>query len=540
MERTPECSVVVPTYNRAELLRRTLDTLVAQSLGSERFEVIVVDDGSSDDTESVVRSFSDRLAIRYEWQADEGYRVAAARNRGLALAAGPVTVFVDSGILLHSRCLEAHVAMHTASAEPLALIGYVYCFNEDDEDAEHIRQFVDLDDIDATISKLAQAGRWLDIREDFYAKYGDDFGYLPAPWLMYWTCNVSARTEQLRRIGGFDEAFRSWGGEDVDVAYRLHRDGARFAVCRDAASIHYPHAKSYENNMRSAAANYRYFADKHANPITDLVVSNHFHEINDVIVERGLTATGPREAGTVLVFAPHPDDETIACGGVIAKRISEGARVVVMFTTDGSRSHSAVLGRDSDPTPDELATIRRGEALRATSVLGVAADDVYFAGAEDTHVADDIPLLRTAVQHLLRRHPDVAEVFMPDEVRELHADHRLTGLTVLDCVREARLTPRIYRYVVWDEETEASFGFTSRTQAAGEARAERLVVFDISAELDKKAAALAEHATQVTLYAPWQTRAVVPAEFRERVCTREIEEFWTDAPKPTTPSVVTP
>ncbi|WP_367129493.1 glycosyltransferase [Saccharothrix sp. HUAS TT1] len=285
------CTVIVPTYNRRRLLELTLDSLVAQDLPRDRFEVLVVDDGSSDDTAAAVRAFEDRLDLRYFYQPDEGYRVAQARNVGIRNATGEVCVSVDSGVLLHSGSLTAHVTAHESTEEPLALNGYVYCFNLGNEDAALIREAVDVEDVDSTIAAMARTGAWPDLREPFYTRYSDDFGHLPAPWLMYWTCHASARTEQVRSVGMYDEAFRQWGGEDLDLAYRLHRDGARFGVLREAASIHYPHEKVLGDNTAAAHENYRYIAEKYRTPITRMLTEEprvRFVEFNRVVEERGL------------------------------------------------------------------------------------------------------------------------------------------------------------------------------------------------------------------------------------------------------------
>jgi hypothetical protein len=76
--RRPQLSVVVPTYNRAPLLRRTLVSLLRQRTPPS-FEVIVADDGSSDDSEKVAAELGEHLPIRYVYQEDMGYRVAKAR-----------------------------------------------------------------------------------------------------------------------------------------------------------------------------------------------------------------------------------------------------------------------------------------------------------------------------------------------------------------------------------------------------------------------------------------------------------------------------
>jgi glycosyltransferase involved in cell wall biosynthesis len=285
MDNPLKCSVIIPTYNRVTLLRHTLDSLVRQSLPLEQFEVLVVDDGSSDSTAAMVADYRERLNLRYFFQEDEGWRVAKARNVGVANAKADVCVFIDSGVLLHSGCLRAHIASHETADGPVAVCGYVYGFNENNEDADLINQAIDFDDLDGTIKGMADRGQWLDVREEFYAKYADEIGDLAAPWIIFWTCNVSAGTEQIRSVGSFDEKFKSWGGEDLDLAYRLYCDGARFTLNRRASSIHCPHHKVSEDNVRKAATNHRYMADKYNTPITRLMRYSSINPftINDII-----------------------------------------------------------------------------------------------------------------------------------------------------------------------------------------------------------------------------------------------------------------
>ncbi|MEU7585794.1 glycosyltransferase [Micromonospora sp. NPDC049230] len=294
MDSRPDCSVIVPTYNRVALLARTLDALSRQEMDGRRFEVLVVDDGSTDNTAEVVDTFRERLDLRYFYQPDEGFRVAAARNVGIQHAAADVCVFLDSGVLAHSRCVRAHLDNHTG-ATSVAVIGYVYCFNHNNEDAEQMHASLDFDDVDGTIAALAEQGRWLDDREHFYRRYpGDAIADLPAPWLMYWTCDVSARTADLRAIGGFDEAFRSWGYEDVDLAYRLHRAGARFVVDRAASAIHFPHDKDHAHNKRAAATNLRYLLEKYDTPEIRVLSADPpvgYFDINDHLLERQTQAS---------------------------------------------------------------------------------------------------------------------------------------------------------------------------------------------------------------------------------------------------------
>lgn len=289
--KAPACSVIVPTYNRSELLRHTLESLRLQQLPRDEFEVFVVDDGSSDNTADVADEYRDVLNLRYFFQEDKGFRVARARNTGIEHANGEICVFIDSGLLLHSGFLQAHLASHAASPVPLAVIGYIYGLTADEEDIEGLAAAIDASDPDSTIAKMREQRIHLDIREEFYEKYTDDFAGLPAPWIVFWSGNTSVRTDQLRSIGAFDEAFTTWGAEDTDLGYRLHLAGARFVVNRDASSIHFPHRKSFEENMRSSHQNCRYIVKKYDDPILGLLLEmpdvDPFN-FNDVIAQRGL------------------------------------------------------------------------------------------------------------------------------------------------------------------------------------------------------------------------------------------------------------
>lgn len=89
----PQVSVVVPTYNRARDLIRCLDSLVKQTY--REFEVLVCDDGSTDDTREVVSRYADRLSLRYHWAENFG-GPARPRNIGIGLSHGKYTAFLDS------------------------------------------------------------------------------------------------------------------------------------------------------------------------------------------------------------------------------------------------------------------------------------------------------------------------------------------------------------------------------------------------------------------------------------------------------------
>jgi hypothetical protein len=119
-------SVIVPTYNRVSLLTRTLDSVLAQK--SADCEIIVVDDGSTDDTEKTVRRFS---CVRYERQSRQG--PGAARNLGWSLAVGEYIAFLDSDDVWFPWTLEAFRTCIEKYRFPKFLMGSHFPFHEDAE-----------------------------------------------------------------------------------------------------------------------------------------------------------------------------------------------------------------------------------------------------------------------------------------------------------------------------------------------------------------------------------------------------------------------
>jgi glycosyltransferase involved in cell wall biosynthesis len=118
-------SVIIPAWNRAHYLRETIDSVLAQT--QPAFEIIVVDDGSTDDTPAVLATYGDR--IRVLRQRNQG--VATARNTGVAAARGDFLCFLDSDDLWHPRKLELQLARFASDPE----LGLVHCGFETFDDA---------------------------------------------------------------------------------------------------------------------------------------------------------------------------------------------------------------------------------------------------------------------------------------------------------------------------------------------------------------------------------------------------------------------
>jgi Glycosyl transferase family 2/N-terminal domain of galactosyltransferase len=271
----PGISVVVPTYNRSALLARTLDTLRRQRVPAGEFEVIVADDGSSDDTERVARSFADRLRLRYWFQEDQGFRVAAARNAGARLASAPLLAFLDSGTLTGPDFVGAHLAAHArqapagGTASGQAVLGYCFGYRPLDEMPWLATALAELEP-EQVVRRYGDDPAFQDLRHEAFASVGFDLGLLAAPWFLCWTMNLSLPAGTFWAAGGFDENYRAWGGEDTELGYRLFQRGVPFAVSRKAWTIEVPHERNLNVNLQSVMRNARYFLKKHDDPMAEI------------------------------------------------------------------------------------------------------------------------------------------------------------------------------------------------------------------------------------------------------------------------------
>ncbi|MCL0097771.1 PIG-L family deacetylase [Dehalococcoidia bacterium] len=130
----------------------------------------------------------------------------------------------------------------------------------------------------------------------------------------------------------------------------------------------------------------------------------------------------------LTVFSPHPDDETLACGGTLAKKIMEKHAVYVIFMTDGRNSHKTVFNIQENPTPEEVKVIRKNEAKEVAKILGVKLENLFFLDFEDGTLKDNIRKANAIVKkHLIKLNP--TEIFIPNEY-DMHKDHSLTNTIV--------------------------------------------------------------------------------------------------------------
>ncbi|WP_268624250.1 glycosyltransferase [Paenibacillus alvei] len=233
-------SIVIPTFNRSKLLEYTIKSLLKQNASPYMYEIIIVDDGSTDETQQMVQKYMENNHIVYFFQDKKGYRVSSARNTGINNARGNTIIFLDSGMLVGSNFVYEHCRAHDSRATDTVIIGYIHGFQANEEDHTFI-ELVDFNDIDHTLQRIKESGLYQDLREAGFTFFQDHIQNSDAPWYYFWTGNVSVQKNVLQKHGGFNEAYNTYGMEDQELGFLLYDNGLDFELHRAAEAIHYPH-----------------------------------------------------------------------------------------------------------------------------------------------------------------------------------------------------------------------------------------------------------------------------------------------------------
>jgi glycosyltransferase involved in cell wall biosynthesis len=218
----PELSLVVPTYNRGNFLEGFLESVERQSLPKEKFEVVIADDGSEDDSLERLKGRAWPFRLRVARQDHSGCRIASNRNNGVHAAAAGIIVMADVDTLLPPELLEIHYRKH-CQREPLALIGLAYYLRKN-EPASRPRRLALKRFVESTrrryLEILAEQGKF-------------SLGTCLS------TVHCSFKKRDFLSTGGFDEDFDGiWGDEDIEFGHRLAKIGVDMEFLNDTLVYH--------------------------------------------------------------------------------------------------------------------------------------------------------------------------------------------------------------------------------------------------------------------------------------------------------------
>ncbi len=227
-------SVIIPTYNRREMLERALLCLEEQSLPTELYEVIVVNDGSTDDTAEFLERYKNRAKMHFTYINKDNEGQGIARNTGFQLSDGYVILFGQDDILVTKDFLSEHKKVH----DRFATSNFI-CLGHTTWHPELV--------VSPYMQYLEESGTQFGYKQLAKSRLIDPkLGLRLAGYPYFYTSNISLKRPLFEKHQ-FDERFKKYGWEDIELGYRLVQDGAM--ILYNDAAMAYHHHEQHEDEI---------------------------------------------------------------------------------------------------------------------------------------------------------------------------------------------------------------------------------------------------------------------------------------------------
>lgn len=204
-------TLLITTYNWTNALEIVLMSVENLTLMPD--EIIIADDGSTKETEDVIKKWQNKLKtpIIHSWQEDIGFRAAASRNKAIAKATGDYIIMIDGDLILHPNFIKEHID-HCKMNQ--FTIGTRVLLKE-----EYSKQLLVKKNITFSIdSNNILANSKNIINNSFLSKF---FSYKTTSYKQARSCNMACFKADLIKVNGFNEDFIGWGREDTELVVRL-------------------------------------------------------------------------------------------------------------------------------------------------------------------------------------------------------------------------------------------------------------------------------------------------------------------------------
>jgi glycosyltransferase involved in cell wall biosynthesis len=249
-----KCSLIIPYFQRKKLLLNTLAALnTQQHLEKRDYEVIIIDDGSDDLEFSEITSYAFNFNLEYyKFPRTEKSCAAFARNRGIEKAKGEVLIFLDCDqIVRDDFCFEHLILLQNCKDRNVLQFGTRRKLSENESDDP------------TSLADLRDAQFKPDPRHKLFAMFSHNAQLIQGCWQMVFSHNTSCYKELFERLGGYDENFKGWGLEDIELAYRFKRNGVKIVYNPNIEVIHqYHYSKTDPNKFQNWFKNLNYFLGK--------------------------------------------------------------------------------------------------------------------------------------------------------------------------------------------------------------------------------------------------------------------------------------
>ena len=233
-------SLIISTYNWPQALLRCLESVASQTIAP--FEIIIADDGSTEETKKLITLFSctTHVPIVHVWHEDNGFRLSAIRNKAISQAKGDYIIQIDGDVVLESHFIEDHIE--------IAEKGHFVCGSRVRLDEKISRKIIEgkmsqPNLFNMPLSYATNSLRCKLLRRYMATRYGQKkIDHLRG-------CNMAFWREDLISVNGYNEDLTQWGHEDGEIAFRLHFNGVRKKFIKFGAVLyHLYHTEASRDN----------------------------------------------------------------------------------------------------------------------------------------------------------------------------------------------------------------------------------------------------------------------------------------------------
>ncbi|MBU8851816.1 glycosyl transferase family 2 [Priestia megaterium] len=299
----------MPTYNKYHQTSLSLYGLSKQTFPHAEYEVILVDDASSDNTFNILKEVDVPFKFKYI-QMKQNKGRSSVRNIGINHAEGDLLIFLDGEMLAPPAFIENHYKHHVYESN-LVVTGamhyegaYTFIMPDYNEDqVAHLKELVGRDpeyrrlyenyeqtqqhlnvpcplvtkeDIDTNrFQRLSFPNRYF--LNSGLKHFGERLEGFTLPYIAFLSGNVSVRKANLKKSGLFDETFVGYGAEDWELGYRLYKNGVQFVLDPSTVAYHQEHGIS-KRKVKEQWGNHYRFVKKHPN-IDVLILSLEWKEL---------------------------------------------------------------------------------------------------------------------------------------------------------------------------------------------------------------------------------------------------------------------
>jgi glycosyltransferase involved in cell wall biosynthesis len=228
------CTLIISTYNWPKALHLCLQSVLAQTMLPS--EIIIADDGSTAETKAIIDLYKNetKIPVNHVWQEDNGYRLAAIRNKAFAAASNPYIIQIDGDLILEKHFMQDHLALAkkgyfvSATRAMINEVHTTFLFNNADI------KFLDKWQLDKKFNAL---------RFPFLAKMASAIKNKTRSHTYVLGANMAFWKTDLIAVNGYNEDFTGWGKEDTELAARLTHHGTLGMIIRNMCIAYHLHHK---------------------------------------------------------------------------------------------------------------------------------------------------------------------------------------------------------------------------------------------------------------------------------------------------------